>query len=83
MANTIRLKKSSVASKVPFPADLDYGELALNYADGRLYFKDSSGANIKYFPSSDQISSALTIDQISSALVYEPSIARAFMMMGA
>lgn len=35
----IILKKSSVADKVPLPADLAYGELALNYADSKLFFK--------------------------------------------
>lgn len=42
MANKVLLKKSSVAAKVPLTTDLDYGELALNYADGKLYFKNSS-----------------------------------------
>lgn len=42
MANKVLLKKSSVAAKVPLPSDLDYGELAINYADGKLYFKNSS-----------------------------------------
>lgn len=42
MSNKIVLKKSSVALKVPTAADLDYGEVALNYADGKLYFKNSS-----------------------------------------
>ena len=42
MSNQFLLKKSSVASKVPQPTDLQYGELALNYADGKLYFKTSS-----------------------------------------
>lgn len=37
----IILKKSSVPTKVPLVGDLDYGELALNYADGVLYYKDS------------------------------------------
>jgi hypothetical protein len=44
MSNNIILKKSSVAAKVPLTTDLNYGELALNYADGKLYFKDSSNA---------------------------------------
>jgi hypothetical protein len=35
----IILKKSSVVNKVPLPGDLDYGELALNYADSMLFFK--------------------------------------------
>ena len=42
MSNQIILKKSSVGAKVPVAGDLAYGELALNYADGKLYFKDSS-----------------------------------------
>jgi len=44
MANKVLLKKSSVAAKIPLSTDLDYGELALNYADGKLYFKNSSNA---------------------------------------
>jgi hypothetical protein len=44
MSNSIILKKSSVAAKVPLVGDLNYGELALNYVDGKLYFKNSSNA---------------------------------------
>ena len=42
MSNKVLLKKSSVVSKVPATTDLDYGELALNYADGLLYFKNAN-----------------------------------------
>ena len=48
MANKVLLKKSSTAAKVPLTSDLDYGELALNYADGKLYYKTSSNT-IKSF----------------------------------
>ena len=41
MANTIILKKSSVGGKVPEVGDLQYGELALNYTDGKLYYKNN------------------------------------------
>jgi hypothetical protein len=44
MANKVLLKKSSVSSRVPTTLDLAYGELALNYADGKLYFKTASNA---------------------------------------
>jgi hypothetical protein len=44
MANTIKLKRSSVAGKVPLISDLDYGEVSINYTDGTLYYKDSSGS---------------------------------------
>ena len=39
MANTLLLKRSSVAGKAPTTANLQYGELSLNYTDGTLYFK--------------------------------------------
>jgi hypothetical protein len=48
MSNKVLLKKSSVLGKTPETSDLDYGELALNYADGKLYYKTSSNT-IKSF----------------------------------
>ena len=42
MATNIKLKKSSVPGRVPSTGDLDYGELAINYADGVIYFKSAS-----------------------------------------
>lgn len=42
MANTvIALKKSATSSAVP--SDLANGELAINYADGKLYYKHANG----------------------------------------
>lgn len=44
MANTVKMKRSSVAGKVPATADLELGELAVNTHDGKLYMKrDVSG----------------------------------------
>ena len=40
--STIKIKKSSVQGRIPSSSDLDYGELAINIADGKLYFKNSS-----------------------------------------
>lgn len=40
----LQVRRSSVAGKVPTPADLEDGELALNTADGVLYYKNSQGA---------------------------------------
>ncbi len=44
MATKIILKRSSdvTSSGIPNPANLDYGELALNYGTGTLYFKRSN-----------------------------------------
>ena len=38
----IILTKSGVSLKEPNSADLDYGELAINYTDGKLFFKNDS-----------------------------------------
>lgn len=37
-------KKSTVAGKVPLPADLEIGELAVNTADKKLYTKHNDGS---------------------------------------
>jgi|688.fasta_scaffold00345_51 hypothetical protein len=43
MANTtIRLKKSSVSAHLPTATQLEHGEIALNYADGKIFYKDPS-----------------------------------------
>lgn len=44
MAQTIKLKRSAVAAKVPLTTDIALGELAINTYDGKMYFKkDVSG----------------------------------------
>ena len=44
MPNTIRLKRSATAGKVPLASDLQLGELAVNTNDGKLYLKKDDGA---------------------------------------
>ncbi len=48
MAQNIILKKSSVLGRIPDSSDLSYGELALNYTDGKLYFKKNDN-NVAHF----------------------------------
>lgn len=43
MANTIRIKRSTVAGKVPTTSDLSAGELAVNIADGKLFTRKETG----------------------------------------
>ena len=43
MANSIKIKRSSVAAKVPVTGDLELGELAINTYDGKLYLKKDNG----------------------------------------
>ena len=46
MANVIKIKNSGTANAAP--TSLEHGELAINYADGILFFKDSSNAIISF-----------------------------------
>lgn len=43
MANTLKIKRSAVASKVPATTDLQLGELAINTYDGKLFLKKDNG----------------------------------------
>lgn len=52
----VLLKKSSVGGNSPGTGDLAYGEVAINYADGKLYYKNSSN-QIKNFIDSDLLDS--------------------------
>jgi len=43
MANIVKIKRSSIPSKVPVTGDLELGELAVNTFDGKLYTKKDNG----------------------------------------
>jgi hypothetical protein len=43
MTNTVLIKRSGVANSVPAAGNLSLGELAINYADGNLFYKNSGG----------------------------------------
>lgn len=42
MTNTVQLKRSNVPNSVPGAANLVPGELAINYSDGNLFYKNTS-----------------------------------------
>ena len=73
MANKVLLKKSSVTTKVPLTTDLDYGELALNYADGKLYFKNSSNV-IKSFTIDDNVVTLAGTQTLTNKTLTSPTI---------
>jgi hypothetical protein len=43
MANKVKLKRSYTANAVPTTSDLDTNEVAINWADGKLYTKNLAG----------------------------------------
>jgi hypothetical protein len=52
MAQTVKLKRTSTAGKVPTTSNLALGELAINTNDGKIFFEKNDG--------SDSIQSILT-----------------------
>lgn len=81
MSNKVLLKKSSVLGKAPATTDLDYGELALNYADGLLYFKNANN-QVQSFAAYNSSTVTLTATQtltnktLTSPVLNTPSISQ-------
>lgn len=48
MANIVKLKRSGTANAAPTANSLEHGELAINYADGILFYKDASNTIISF-----------------------------------
>ena len=57
MSNTILIKRSGTANAVPASGNLALGELAINYADGNLFYKDGSN-QVKVIASNQFVSVA-------------------------
>ena len=47
MANTLKIKRSNIAGRVPTSIDLDVGELAINFPDKKIFTKDPAGQIIE------------------------------------
>lgn len=43
MTDKVKFKQTSVPGKTPTATDLEIGELILNTADGKIYFKKDDG----------------------------------------
>ena len=83
MANKIILKKSSVTGRVPVVGDLDYGELALNYADGKLWYKKSDNTIQLLNPTSSSSSYTPVLNVVSrSGLIPIQITANSFNVYG-
>jgi hypothetical protein len=58
----VRVRESVVVNEAPTAAELEEGELALNSADGTLYFQTSSGT-IRQFPGTTGIKQIVALTQ--------------------
>lgn len=70
MANTIQFKKSGVENKKP--TDLALGEIAINYHDGNIYYKNSANGIAEMKRMDERLNatdvSAMTYNSISGDL---------------
>lgn len=76
--NRIIHKKSSVSGKVPNTGDILYGEFAVNYNDGRIYYKNSDGS-VQYF---EQINTTDDLAEGASNLYYTNDRVNAYLQGG-
>tara|TARA_Y100001937_G_scaffold93524_1_gene126678 strand:+ start:13506 stop:16829 length:3324 start_codon:yes stop_codon:yes gene_type:complete len=56
MTTIIKLKRKGVGGSDPTSSDLVHGELAINFADGKLYYKNSSNAIAQFLDSGQTVS---------------------------
>lgn len=75
MANKVLLKRSATsgAGGIPSTSTLDYGELALNYADGKLYYKTSSNT-IKSFTEDSSVVTLTGTQTLTNKTLSSPTI---------
>jgi hypothetical protein len=68
MANTtIAIKKSATGSAVP--SSLVFGELAINYADGKIYYKNVNSSIVEFSPTTGGTNSFGTVNANSTLVI--------------
>lgn len=77
MANTVRLPYSNTATNTP--SSLGNGVLAINQADGKLYYRNSSGVVTQLATASGSDPVTLTVSQISDLAAGNNAAARMFL----
>lgn len=67
MSQKIKLKRSNLSGNIPSADQLDIGEIALNMADSKLFFKDPSN-NVKQITTAASLASLTDTDIVSPQL---------------
>ena len=76
MANVIKLKNSGTANSAP--TSLEAGELAINYADGKIYYKNASNAITSFAPKAITTSDTPPSSPSAGDLWYESDTGKTF-----
>ena len=67
--STIKIKRSGTGGQAPTAGNLVSGELALNYSDGKLFYKDASN-NVKELVGPNMFSGLPTTDPAVAGSLY-------------
>jgi len=70
MATVLKHKRSSVAASEPATSDLAFGELAVNHADGKIFFKNNSGSGDTIVSIESSASAAIIASQLATTAVF-------------
>lgn len=66
MANTIKIKNSGTTSAAP--SSLEFGELGLNYADGKIFYKNGSGTIVEF-----SSGGSVNLDALTDVVITTPA----------
>lgn len=64
MANVVKIKNSGTSANVP--SSLEYGEIAINYSDGKLFYKNASDDIVSFALTNTSTLSSLSDVSLSS-----------------
>jgi hypothetical protein len=70
MATVLKHKRSAVASSTPATSDLEFGELALNTRDGKVFFKTNDGSSDAVVTIESSASAAIIASQLATTAVF-------------
>lgn len=76
MANVIKLKNSGTANSAP--TSLEVGELAINYADGKIFYKNSSNTIVEFGGSGISVSETPPASPSAGDLWFESDTGKTF-----
>ena len=74
MAQTVKLKRSSVAGNIPTAVSLELGEVAINTADGKIYFERGSDTSVQAILTTNTSSPITGSLNISGSMIVSGSI---------
>lgn len=67
LANIIKIKNSGTSSNTP--SSLEHGELAINYADGKIFYKNQSNTIVEFSSGGASVSGTEVRDALIKSIM--------------